>query len=86
LGSAEDADGKNKDSGTEGLVYTLDQSGEPRPIRIRFGITDGSFTEVVSGKLREGIAVIAGNAPRAGSSSETGGTRTGTRPRAPRLF
>jgi len=85
-GSMEDRDERSKDTGPEGLVYTLDSNGEPRPIRIQIGVTDGSFTEIVSGKLREGVAVIAGNAPRAGSSSDVGGTRTGTRPRVPRLF
>jgi HlyD family secretion protein len=74
------------DSATDALVYTLDQTGEPQPIRIRAGITDGSFTEILSGQLREGAAVITGNAPRVGSPSEPGAGRSGTRPRAPRLF
>lgn len=73
-------------SGTEALVYTLDQEGEPQPVRVRIGVTDGSFTEILGGKLREGNAVIAGNAPRGGSTSEPTGGRPGTRPRAPRLF
>jgi len=85
-GSIEDRDERNKDAAPEGLVYTLDANGEPRPIRIQIGVTDGSFTEIVGGKLRDGVAVIGGNAPRAGAPSDVGGTRTGTRPRAPRLF
>jgi HlyD family secretion protein len=70
----------------EALVYTLDPKGEPQPVRVRIGVTDGSFTEILGGELREGSAVIAGNAPRAGSASEPAGGRSGTRLRAPRLF
>jgi HlyD family secretion protein len=83
-GQPENVDGKGDGAGP--LVYTLDQNGKPRPIRVQLGITDGSFTELLGGKMREGAAVIVGNAPRAGSSSEVGATRAGTRSRAPRLF
>ena len=49
-GSIEERDERNRDTGPEGLVYTLGQNGEPRPIRIQIGITDGSFTEIVRRK------------------------------------
>jgi HlyD family secretion protein len=83
---AENAPGKRDDSGTEALVYRPDASGEPQPVRIRVGITDGSYTEVLGGDLREGVAVIAGNTPRNGSPSDPDTPRSGSRTRAPRLF
>ena len=57
------------------LVFFLDDKGEPQPVRIRPGISDGQFVEVVEG-LTEGQAVITGVAgetargatPRAGAS------------------
>ena len=41
-------------------VYTLGPDGEPKPVEVRTGITDGRFTEVVSGGLKPGDAVIVG--------------------------
>lgn len=44
--------------GRPGRVWTLSSDGKPVPIRIMVGITDGSFSEVISGDLREGMDVI----------------------------
>jgi len=41
-------------------VYTLDEKKNLRPISIRTGITDGRYTQVVSGDLREGAQVVVG--------------------------
>ena len=41
-------------------VYTLDAEKNPSPVEIRTGISDGRFTQVVSGNLKEGDAVIVG--------------------------
>jgi HlyD family secretion protein len=41
------------------VVFTPDPKGEPQPVRIRQGISDGQFVEVVDG-LDEGAAVITG--------------------------
>ena len=57
------------------IVFVLDASGAPQPVRIRAGISDGQFVEVATG-LTEGQAVITGIAgdavrgatPRAGAS------------------
>ena len=61
--------------GRPSLVFVLDDKGEPKPVRIRPGITDGQFVEVADG-LPEGEVVITGvagetargAAPRAGAS------------------
>jgi HlyD family secretion protein len=41
-------------------VYVPDAGGQPRAVDIRVGITDGSFSEVVSGDLQPGQEVIVG--------------------------
>ncbi|MGH9903885.1 MAG: hypothetical protein ACRD68_18910, partial [Pyrinomonadaceae bacterium] len=57
-------------------VWVLDAEGQPRPRRIKVGLTDGVSTEVVEGDLREGESIITGqNISGAGqtqsSSSQT---------------
>ena len=43
-------------------VYTLPSTGlgEPKAVEVRTGITDGRFTQVVDGALKEGDSVITG--------------------------
>jgi HlyD family secretion protein len=41
-------------------IYELGGNGEPKPVEIRTGITDGRFTEVVSGDVKVGDTVIVG--------------------------
>jgi HlyD family secretion protein len=62
--------------GRPALVFVLGAKDEPEPVRIRPGITDGQYVEVVDG-LAEGQAVVTGvagdatargAAPRAGQS------------------
>ena len=50
------ADGK---TGVGGRVWVLDADGEPRPVALTLGITDGSSTEVLKGDVKEGQAVSA---------------------------
>ena len=62
--------------GRPSTVFMLDQTGQPKPIDVRVGISDGQFVEIREG-LEEGASVItgteipggrAGAAPRPGSS------------------
>jgi HlyD family secretion protein len=46
------------DQGKPGRVWVLSQGGKPTPVSIVLGITDGTFSEVISGDLREGMEVI----------------------------
>ena len=44
-----------------GIVYVLNAQQKPEPLRVLLGITDGATTEVVSGDLKQGDAVIIGD-------------------------
>jgi HlyD family secretion protein len=52
------AGGRGRKAGQ--TVYELGANGEPKPMEIRTGITDGRFTEVVSGDVKVGDTVIVG--------------------------
>jgi hypothetical protein len=39
-------------------IYVLNNAGIPEPRKIQAGLSDGLYTEVVSGDLREGEAVV----------------------------
>ncbi len=41
-----------------GRLWILGSDGKPKPIEVMIGITDGSFSEVVSGEIKEGTEVI----------------------------
>ena len=46
--------------GSQQTVYVLGEDGEPSPIRVTVGETNGSDTEVTGSQLREGMKVITG--------------------------
>jgi HlyD family secretion protein len=71
------------DDGTDGRVYLLGSDGDPQPMPVRLGVTDGNYTEVIRGDLQEGAAIIIGGS-RAGAAADSNGS--GPRPRPPRLF
>ena len=65
-------------------VYVLGTDNKLKPVEIRTGITDGHFTQVVSGELNVGDSIIVGLAtskvdsnPPPGSSGPMGGGRPG---------
>ncbi len=47
-----------KDRGKPGRVWILSKENKPIPVEIVVGVTDGTFSEVVAGDLREGMEVI----------------------------
>jgi HlyD family secretion protein len=63
------------------LVYEAPAvpKGDPKPVEIRAGITDGRFTQVVSGDLKPGDTIIVGlaTAKAAATGSPMGGARRG---------
>ncbi|MGO4571171.1 efflux RND transporter periplasmic adaptor subunit [Microvirga sp. 2TAF3] len=74
------------DEGSEGRVYRLGADGNPELVPVRLGVTDGNYTEVLRGELKEGTAIITGSGARGGSATDTDPGRSTPRPRAPRMF
>jgi HlyD family secretion protein len=57
---ASDAGGDAEPGVVMRTVYLLDAAGAPAATRIRTGLSDGRFTEVLGGELKEGEAVVVG--------------------------
>jgi HlyD family secretion protein len=58
--------------GSAGILYTLDQSGKLKAIRVRIGISDGQRTQVTGDSLAVGMQVIVGAAlPGSAAASTT---------------
>ena len=45
---------------TAGRVWVVDDSGKPKSVDLRVGLSDGTHSEVVGGDLKEGMEVIVG--------------------------
>jgi HlyD family secretion protein len=69
--------------GSPGRVYVLGDDGQPKAVAVMLGPTDGAYTELVSGDLKDGQAVIIGGGPRATTAPAPAG---GPPVRGPRLF
>jgi HlyD family secretion protein len=75
------------DASAPGRVYVLDREGDPQPVALRLGVTDGSYTEAIAGDIEDGSAVIVGGGPRTTGQAVEPGTPSPTqRTRGPRLF
>ncbi len=59
-------------------VYVL-ENGALAPRRVQVGLSDGSNSEVVSGELRAGDAIVVGFAPGAAGAASAGGGGRGSR-------
>jgi HlyD family secretion protein len=46
--------------GTTGTVWVAEEGAPPRAVPVRIGVTDGTVTEIVSGDLAPGQAVVVG--------------------------
>lgn len=69
---------------TPGRVYVLDGEGQPKPVAIRLGPSDGAFTQVLpAAGIAEGVEVVIGGGPRNAEPTPAG---RGPAPRGPRLF
>jgi HlyD family secretion protein len=66
------AAGRRQEAGS--TVWVIDQDGKAKAVKVKLGITDGNFTAVESGDLKEGERVITNNLTKvAGGSSPSGG-------------
>jgi HlyD family secretion protein len=72
---------RGRASGTSaGRVWVPGEGGKPTPVAVRLGLTDGTFTEILSRDVQEGTEVIVGVAaePAKGRPQQTkGGPRFG---------
>ncbi|CAN1530281.1 AcrA Membrane-fusion protein [Rhabdaerophilaceae bacterium] len=50
----------NAAPGVPGRVHILDEKGNPKPVNLRIGSTDGSWSEVVGGELKPGESLVVG--------------------------
>jgi HlyD family secretion protein len=57
------------------IVWVLDAAKKPQPRQILVGITDGKFTQVVSGDLKDGDVIVVGDSSQA-ASAQTQQNRT----------
>lgn len=57
--------------GNRAIVWVLDENKNPKPVFVRLGITDGNYTEVVGGNLKEGDEIITGYVLTTASSTPT---------------
>ncbi|MCS7229472.1 MAG: efflux RND transporter periplasmic adaptor subunit [Candidatus Kryptonium sp.] len=48
--------------GNRATIWVLDENKNPKPVFVRTGITDGNYTEIVGGNLKEGDEIITGYA------------------------
>ncbi len=49
---------KRNDGGIN--VWAVSKNGKPTPVPVKIGITDGNFTEIIDGNLKEGDKIIMG--------------------------
>jgi HlyD family secretion protein len=63
---------------SSGRVWTLDAQGKPRAVAVRIGLTDGTYSELVSGEVTEGMQLITGIMEAGkGKGQPAGGPRFG---------
>ena len=67
------------DQGRPGRVWVVSPEGKPTPVSITLGITDGTFSEVAGGDLREGAEVIVEQTSGKKGPSQTGAPPPGMR-------
>lgn len=60
---------------TGGRLWVVDDQGKPKALTVRVGLTDGSFSEIVSGDVKEGGQVIMGVQDTKSKGPPSGGPR-----------
>ena len=61
---------KKKEKDLQGQrVHVVGKDGKPAPVPVRAGVSDGTFTLLIEGNLKEGDVLITGEAPQKKNSS-----------------
>jgi HlyD family secretion protein len=63
-----------------GRVWVVGPDGQPKPVEVRTGLTDGTSTEIAEGPLKEGDDIILGIGDPAAAAKKAGA------PTGPRMF
>jgi HlyD family secretion protein len=58
----------DRKTGDSQTIWVLGDDRKPRPVTVKLGITDGSFSEVTEGDLKDGQELIIGIASKEGSA------------------
>lgn len=64
--------GGTQAGGQPGRVFVTGPDGRPTAVAVRLGVTDGAFTEIVSGEIAQGQALIVGGGPAPGAAPARG--------------
>jgi hypothetical protein len=75
-----EAGGARTGTAAAGRVWVVGPDGQPQPLDVRTGLTDGTSTEILDGPLKEGDEIILGPGEPAAAAKKAGG------PTGPRLF
>jgi HlyD family secretion protein len=67
--------GRAESGPTSGRVFILGADGKPKAVTVQLGISDGTFTEIISSELKDGQEVITGAGERPGAPRPAGGPR-----------
>jgi len=62
---------------SSGRVWIVDGAGQPKALDVRLGLSDGSYTELRAGDVKEGAPLIIGMAGAEKSKPAAGGPRFG---------
>jgi HlyD family secretion protein len=78
------AKGARKGAAPEKAVWILDANNKPQRVVVTTGESDGAFTEVTQGELKDGdrviVAALAKAAPASGSPGAQSGSKGGRGP------
>jgi HlyD family secretion protein len=65
------ADAQTKPKPGAKMVWTLDKNGRPQPAGVVLGISDGAYTEITGGDLKEGDPVIIASFLKRDAAAQT---------------
>lgn len=60
---------RNASAGIPGRLHVLDAKGNPVAVSVRTGASDGTFSEIISGDIKAGAALVVGNAAQGGKGA-----------------
>jgi len=60
---------------SSGRVFILGSDGKPKAVTVQLGISDGSFTEIIGGEVKDGQELITGTGERSGAARPATGPR-----------